>query len=577
MSPEFQQTLLEEPSTAALQAKCQEGLALHRQGKIDEAEHVYLTVLQCNPTHFLALHLLGLITAQRRQIELRHLQDALASCDKAIARRPDDADGYVKRGIVLERLDSLEDALTSYKTAIALKPDYEFLSGALLFAKMQICEFANVEREFAQLFDKIMRSEKASRPFPTLAMSSSLQVQRKAAEIWIRNRQLTGATLPTIPKRPSREKICIGYFSADYHNHATMYLMAGMLEKHDRSRFELLAFSFGPESNDEMRRRVAPSFDVFTDVRTKSDKEVALLSRKLEVDIAVDLKGLTADSRPDIFNWKAAPIQVQYLGYPGTMGAKYIDYIIADKVLIPEDHKQHYCEKIAYLPNSYQVNDSKRSISDKRFNRAHLGLPPTGFVFCCFNNPYKLTPCVFDCWMRILRQVAGSALWLFADNATARRNLRKEAAARGVSAERLIFAERLPQAEHLGRYQSADLFLDTLPYNAHTTASDALWAGLPVLTCLGQTFAGRVAASLLHSIDLPELITTTPEAYESLAIELATHPDRLNEIKQKLAKNRLTKPLFDTELFTKHIQTAYIIMYDRYHSGSTQSDIYVPN
>ena len=374
-----------------------------------------------------------------------------------------------------------------------------------------------------------------------------------------------------------RAKIRIGYFSADYYDHVVMHLMAELFERHDRSKFELIAFSFGPESNDEMRRRVATSFDEFIDVRNKSDKDVALLSRDLEVDIAVDLMGFTANGRPGIFALRAAPIQVNYLGYSGTMGADYIDYIIADPIVIPEESKQYYCEKIVYLPNSYQVN-SKRSISDKAFTRAELGLPPMGFVFCCFNSNYKITARVLDCWIRILKKVEGSVLWLFESDAKAASNLRQEVLTRGVNPERLIFAKRLPLlGEHLARYRSADLFLDTLPYNAHATASDALWAGLPVLTCLGETFAGRVAASLLNAIDLPELVTTTPEAYEAFAIELATHPDRLKEIKQKLAKNRLTTPLFDTELFTKHIQTAYIAMYERYHAGLAPCDIYVPN
>ena len=524
MSKEFQEALQEKPLTAALQAKCQDGLALHRRGKIAEAEHIYLEVLRREPTHFLALHLLGLITAQRRQIELRWLKDALASCDRAIARKPDDADGHVNRGFVLERLERLEDALASYKKAIALKPEYEFLSGALVFAKMQICEFTNAEHEFARLSERILRGEKASRPFPILAISGSLQVQKKAAEIWIRSRHPTSAALPAIPKRPARGKIRIGYFSADYCNHVVMHLMAELFERHDRSKFELIAFSFGPESNDEMRRRVATSFDEFIDVRNKSDKDVALLCRNLEVDIAVDLMGFTANGRPGIFALRAAPIQVNYLGYSGTMGADYIDYIIADPILIPEESKQYYCEKIVYLPNSYQVN-SRRSISEKTFTRAELGLPPMGFVFCCFNSNYKITARVLDCWIRILKKVEGSVLWLFESDAKAASNLRQEVLTRGVNPERLIFAKRLPLlGEHLARYRSADLFLDTLPYNAHATASDALWAGLPVLTCLGETFAGRVAASLLNAIDLPELVTTTPEAYEAFAIELADAP-----------------------------------------------------
>jgi predicted O-linked N-acetylglucosamine transferase (SPINDLY family) len=446
----------------------------------------------------------------------------------------------------------------------------------ILHIKMKVSDFPNVESQFAQVSEEILRGAKVSVPFPILAISSSLEVQRKAAEIWVSNRHPVRAALPPLIKRARHGKIRLGYFSAGFRNDPTSYLIADLIEKHDRSNFEIIAFSFGPDQKDKMRSRMEAAFDQFIDVRNQSCRYSTILSRNMEIDIAIDLGGFTAFSRTDIFALRAAPIQVSYLGYPGTMGADFIDYIIADRIVVPEDSKRHYCEKIVYLPNSYQVNDTKRSISDKTFTRAELGLPPMGFVFCCFNNNYKITPRIFDRWMRILKQVKGSVLWLFEGNEKAAGNLRKEALARGVNAERLIFAKRLPLDEHLARHCSADLFLDTLPYNAHTTASDALWAGLPVLTCLGETFAGRVAASLLNAIHLPELITTTPEAYETLAIELAANADRLAEIKHKLAKNRLTTPLFDTNLFTKHIEAAYAAMYERYHADLAPSHIYVP-
>jgi predicted O-linked N-acetylglucosamine transferase (SPINDLY family) len=295
----------------------------------------------------------------------------------------------------------------------------------------------------------------------------------------------------------------------------------------------------------------------------------------MEIDIAVDLNGFTEHSRTGIFALRAAPLQVNYIGYPGTMGAEYVDYLIADSTLIPNTSQQHYSEKIAYLPNCYQVNDGKRPIADKTFSREELGLPRTGFVFCCFNNNYKISSSTFDGWMRILRRVDGSVLWLFEDNPTAACNLRKEANARGVSVGRLIFAKRMPLAEHLARHRAADLFIDTLPYNAHTAASDALWTGLPLLTCIGQTFAGRVAASLLKAIDLPELITTTQEQYETLAIELATNPQLRKQIRHKLERGRLTTPLFDTQLFTRHIEDAYAQMYERYQADLPPDHIYV--
>ena len=302
-----------------------------------------------------------------------------------------------------------------------------------------------------------------------------------------------------------------------------------------------------------------------------------MLARNLEIDIAVDLEAFAQNGRMGIFSMRAAPVQVNYLGYAGTTGAEYIDYLIADSTLIPASNQKYFSEKIVYLPNSYQANDRKRRIADKTFTRAEVGLPEDAFVFCCFNNNFKITPEVFDCWMRILKRVDNSVIWLFEGNTKATSNLQKEAEIRGVHPEQLIFAKRMPSPDHLARHRLADLFLDTLPYNAHTTASDALWAGLPVLTRIGETFAGRVAASLLNAIGLPELITTTLEAYEQMAIDLATHREKLTIIKRKLAENRLTTPLFDTALFTKHIEAAYAAMYERYQAGLPPDHIVIPN
>jgi len=325
-----------------------------------------------------------------------------------------------------------------------------------------------------------------------------------------------------------------------------------------------------------MRLRLEAAFDQFIDVSQQSDEQIVDLARQLEIDIAIDLNGCTDGCRTGIFAMRVAPIQVSYLGYLGTMGADYIDYLLADSTLIPTEHQAYYTEKIAYLPHSFQVNDRKITIADKIFTRAELGLPEQGFVFCCFNNNYKITPTVFDSWMRILHQVKGSVLWLLEDNETAGKNLRKEATNRGIDVSRLVFAKRLPMPEYLARHRVADLFLDTQPYNAGATASAALWAGLPVLTYLGDTFAGRMAASLLYAIGLPELIASTIEDYEALAIQLATHPERLAAIKQKLAEHRLTYPLFDTPLFTQHLEAAYQAMFDRYQANLAPDYIYVP-
>jgi predicted O-linked N-acetylglucosamine transferase (SPINDLY family) len=337
----------------------------------------------------------------------------------------------------------------------------------------------------------------------------------------------------------------------------------------------LFAFSFGPDKQDGMRQRLTQSFDQFIDVRFNSDKEVAEFSRMLGIDIAVDLKGSTKDHRFGIFSYRAAPVQVSYIGYPGTMGADYIDYLIADKTVVPQEHQKHYSEKIIYLPDSYQVNDRKRVIADKTYTRQELGLPSEGFVFCCFNNNYKITPSVFDSWVRILKAVPNSVLWLFQDNPLAAINLRKEAKARGIDEARLVFAKSMPLDHHLARHSAADLFLDTLPYNAHTTASDALWAGLPLLTCMGESFASRVAASLLKAVGMPELIANTQEEYEATAIELAQNPDQLRALRQKLQSNRLSAPLFDTEKITRHIEQAYADVYERYHADLMTENIYI--
>jgi predicted O-linked N-acetylglucosamine transferase (SPINDLY family) len=354
-----------------------------------------------------------------------------------------------------------------------------------------------------------------------------------------------------------------------------MHLMAELFECHDRDKFELIAFSFGPDNQDEWRQRILLCFDKFVDVRFRSDRDIALLSRNMEIDIAVDLKGFTKNSRMGVFSEGSAPIQVNYLGYPGTMAAEYMDYIIADHTLIPESHQRYYSEKVVYLPNSYQVNISKRKISNKSLTRHDVGLPNTGFVFLCFNNIYKITPYTFSGWMRILEVVEGSVLWLLESNSSAVSNLKKEATKSGINEDRLIFAKHISVAEHLNRIQLADLFLDTLPINAHTTTSDALRMELPVLTCMGNSFASRVAASLLNAVNLPELITTTQEQYESLAIQLALHPEKLKIIKDKLINNLPTAPLYDTPLFTRHLESAYLTMYDRYQHGLDPDHIYV--
>jgi predicted O-linked N-acetylglucosamine transferase (SPINDLY family) len=508
-------------------------------------------------------------------LELRKPETALVSYEKAIQLNPNYAEAYRKSGNANRELRQLEAALASYETALALKPDLDFLLGELLFMQMYLCDWRTFQDRVSELSDKLKNNLMVSTSFPTLALTDVLVMHYKAAYIWSKDTCPSSATLGTILKSAPKDKIRIGYYSSDFHNHATAYLMAELFERHDKSKFEVIAFSFGPSVQDAMRQRLEAAFSQFIDVRLQSDKDVAQLSRTMGIDIAIDLKGYTADSRPGIFSYRAAPIQISYLGYPGTMAAEYIDYLIADPTLVPVESQKYYSEKIIYLPDSYQVNDRQRVIADTVYTRDALGLPPEGFVFCCFNNNYKITPPTFDGWMRILHAVPGGVLWLLEDNATAAVNLRKEAQARGIDSQRLVFAKRMDLPEHLARHRAADLFIDTLPYNAHTTASDALWAGLPVLTCMGESFASRVAGSLLNAIGMPELVPTTQADYEALAIDLALNPAKLAALKAKLEKNRLTTPLFDTPRFTKHIETAYMQVYQRYRDDLPPEHVYV--
>ncbi len=359
----------------------------------------------------------------------------------------------------------------------------------------------------------------------------------------------------------------IAYLSADFRQHPVAHLTAELFERHDRSRFEIIAVDFGGDDGSEMRKRLAGSFDLFIDVRAKSDEAAARAVHDLRPDIAIDLMGHTRDSRPGILAYRPAPVQVNYIGFPGTMGVPFIDYIIADSIVAPFGHQPFYTEKIVHLPDCYQANDTKRAIAQQAPTRQEAGLPEEGFVFCCFNQNWKITAEVFAVWMRLLHAVPGSVLWLMLDNEATERNLRNEAKARGIDPARLVFASRLPIEEHRARHHLADLFLDTLPCNAHTTASDALWAGLPIVTQLGEAFAGRVAASLLTAIGLPELVTHRIEDYEGLALRLARDPILLKAYRDRLNANRLTHPLFDTDRFRRHIEAAYLKMWKIWQAG----------
>jgi predicted O-linked N-acetylglucosamine transferase (SPINDLY family) len=460
-----------------------------------------------------------------------------------------------------------EDAGRDIEHALALNADLPYAAGALLHARMYACDWRTYERDSADLLAKIRDGKRVAEPLTILNISNCAADQLVCAQTYINDRFPVASTPLWRGERYAHDRIRVAYLSADFHDHAVMYLMAGLFERHDRARFDVVGVSFGPDPPTEMRVRLKQASERFIDVSHSRDDEIAKLLRELEIDVAVDLKGFTDDARTSIFAFRPAPIQVNYLGYPGTIGAPYIDYIIADRIVIAHDQHDDYAENVVYLPDCYQVNDSMRAIAERTPTRTEAGLPEAGFVFCSFNNNYKITPAMFDVWMRLLREIDGSVLWLFEGNAAAPANLRREARNRGVPPERLVFAPKTDVANHLARHRLADLFLDTQPWNAHTTASDALWAGLPVVTCIGTTFAGRVAASLLEAVGLPELVTPTLAKYEALALQLAREPHLLAGIKQKLLDNRRIFPLFNTDRSRRHIEAAYSEMFARHQRG----------
>ena len=538
--------------------------------RYDEALANYDRAIQIKPDYAEAYLNCGAILS-----ELKRYDEALANYDRAIQIKPDYAEAYLNCGLIFSELKRYDESLRNYERAVKIKPEIDYLLSNIIHIKMFLCDWHNWGNTLDQLREKIQHKKKVSNPFALMSLIDDPELQKKSSEIYINDKFPAPNFFPKFNCYLMHNKIRIGYFSADFHNHATMHLIAELFERHDKSQFELIAFSFGPDYQDEWRKKAISIFDQFIDVRNKTDIEITSLARELEIDIAVDLKGFTQYSRTAIFASRAAPIQVNYLGYPGTMGAEYIDYIIADRILIPEDKQKYYSEKIVYLPNSYQVNIKERSVSDKPIDRRGMGLPKDAFVFCSFNNNYKITPETFDSWMRILQAVEDSVLWIFKTNDTAVENLKKEAKLRGINSARLVFADFLPVEEHLKRIQLADLFLDTLPFNAHTTASDALRVGLPVLTQMGESFSSRVAGSLLNAVNLNELITTNKDDYESLAINLAKNPEKLSQIKNKLKRNLITCPLYNATLFTKHIEIAYLEMCERFREDAAHGHIYV--
>jgi protein O-GlcNAc transferase len=500
--------------------------------------------------------------------QMQRFDEALAAYDRGLAIKSDYAECHVARGEMLVELRQFQDAYDAFETAIALKPKMPYLEGSRLGAKLQICKWDNLDAERSHLIAEVRDRLPRIDPFRFFAISGSPADQLICAEVNAADRFPPAPQSLFLGARSRHDRIRVAYLSADFRDHPVAFLVAGMFEAHDRSRFDTTAVSYGSNTKDQTRARLEQAFDRFLDVREQSDDEIARALRELEIDIAVELTGMTVSSRLGVLARRVAPIQASYIGYTGPTGANYIDYVLADRVVIPPEEDFYYTEKVVRLPDSYMVNDDRRQISERTPSREECGLPKKGFVFCCFNNTLKFNPETFRVWMRLLAAVPSSVLWLSEANLDAEVNLRREAERDGVSGDRLIFAPRLASiADHLARQRQADLFIDTLPFNAHVTASDALWAAVPVLTCSGATFAGRVGASLLHAIGLPELVTASISEYEAMALKIAHDAAFHAALREKLTHNRENFPLFDTKRSTRNIEAAYTAMWDRFQRG----------
>lgn len=509
-------------------------------------------------------------------IGLYQFDEALATCDHLLQLQPDHPAGLSNRGNLLKALRRYEEAAQCFAKLLQIAPDCPYTLGNLARSRAFSCDWTDYQLLVSSLRSGIRRGARVDNPFSFLSVSDSAEEQRLCASLFIEDKHPAQPALWAGPSR-QHDRLRVAYLSADFQNHPCMHLMAGLFEAHDRSRFEFTALSLGPHSDDPMRHRVRRSFERFIEVHQNSDREVAQMLLDLQIDIAVDLNGFTQGGRLGIFAHRAAPLQVSYLGYPGTLGADFMDYLLADAQVVPAWERAHYSEKIAWLPGCYQVNDSARRVGTQSVSREDADLPALSFVFCCFNNNYKITPPIFEIWMRLLQGVPGSVLWLLQDNEAASRNLRLQASRHGVDPRRLVFAARVGTEQHLARHRLADLFLDTLPYNAHTTASDALRVGLPLLTCRGSAFAGRVAASLLGAMGMDDLIAESLEEYERMALTLARSPERLQALRTRLVRARDASALFDTERFARRIESAYSFMWDRHTRGLPPEDFQVPD
>ena len=569
------------------------GAVLRVQNHVDEAAAAYRRVIELDPGHAAACNNLALILSEagelraadalQRQAVGQQLdyaeghnnlgailldqgrpQEALDALRAALKLKPDYPEAYLNMGNALRELGSLAEAIDAYRRAVELRPSYAEALAQLVYHRARACDWDDAAAAEAALLSAVRQNAARIPPFMLIATAATAADQLLCARKWVEHFAVPERQVFAHHAAPRAGRLRVGYLSSDFYDHATAYLMAELIERHDRGRFEIHGYAYGADPGGDMRARLVSAFDRFTDIDALSHRDAAARIRADDIDILVDLKGHTHRARPKILAFRPAPVQVNYLGYPGTMGAPFIDYIIADDFIVPRDRQMQFAEKLAYLPDCYQPNDTRRDIAAAP-SRAACGLPAQGFVFCGFNNSFKITPAFFAIWMRLLRQVPGSVLWLLESNALVRRNL--SSAAAGVDPGRLVFAPILPHGQHLARHRHADLFLDTLPCTAHTTASDALWAGLPVLTCVGETFAGRVAGSIVRAAGLSELVTNSPRDYEALALALAHDPARLNDIRSRLDVGRENLPLFDMSKRTRDLEALYARMAETWRSG----------
>ena len=540
-----------------------------RAQALEQAVESFSKALESDPSYWPAL--LGLGVAWRL---LGRDAEAVSAFERVLKVEPGQRFALASLAESLMSLRRYDAAAEAFAQLLTIDPDTRHGYGLLLYARLLSGNWRDVDQLIEHCRMGEDRGEEVAEPFSLQAVSFSpahlQQCARRYAQRYHPPRAAEFANPP-----PLRSQIRIGYVSGEFFHHATSILLTGILELHDKAKFEVFAFDNGPDDGSELRRRIVSSVDSLVDIRSLTDEQALNMVRDCGVDILVNLNGYFGRRRQEVFSRRAAPLQVNYLGFPGTLGAPYMDYLIADRTVIPPEHLPFYDEKVVWMPETYQPNDRRRPIADRVFRRVELAIPEGAFVFCCFNNTYKILPAMFDVWMRILERVPGSVLWLLAADETTMANLRGEAARRKVDPSRLVFGTVMQSADHLARMRAADLFLDTLPYNAHTTGSDALWAGLPVLTCKGSTFPGRVGASLLEAIALPELVVESLAEYEDRAVHLAHCPSELVALRAKLDRNRLTTPLFDSGRYTRHLERAYESMMARHKAGLPPDHIVV--